>query len=162
MRSYEIPYKSKHKRESEIAWQHFQVYRDLGPSRVLRGIEKLSPDGKKRTVPVVFRWSTEYNWLERCKEFDADNRKDAAKIARKKRKKDIEDWVDSRFEINEQYKIFVMLAAADLAKTGNTMRDVNKFRMLTMGDAAAVVSMKDLMGLGDKDAERLADIEDDE
>lgn len=54
--------------ESSKAYAAFCVYRDLGPERSLeKAIQKLD---KKRVKQTVWRWSSKYNWVARCKAYD--------------------------------------------------------------------------------------------
>jgi|ERR1700680_1048549 len=54
--------------ETAIAYEAFLVYRDQEASRRLSDVATLLND----TLATVTRWSTRWNWQERCRAFDID------------------------------------------------------------------------------------------
>lgn len=56
--------------ETAKAWGAFQVYRDLGTRRTLREAVKMLGKEPKYQAQMQ-KWSAKYNWVERCKKFDA-------------------------------------------------------------------------------------------
>ena len=54
--------------ESSKAYAHFCIYREMGPDRSVR---KMSDLGEcKAVVGQLWRWSSRWNWVERCKRYD--------------------------------------------------------------------------------------------
>ena len=54
--------------ESSKAYAHFCRYRDMGMSRSLRALENV--DGCTSGYRQLGRWSSRWDWVERCQEYD--------------------------------------------------------------------------------------------
>jgi hypothetical protein len=72
--------------ESEEAWAAFVRYRDL-PSGV-RTLQQVATTLKK-TLQIIGRWSSRYQWVERCRAWDAF-------VDKKKREAEIDAVMDMR------------------------------------------------------------------
>jgi hypothetical protein len=55
--------------DTDKSWAAFCIYRDMGSDRT---IEKLRIEIGQRSVRHLEKWSSENNWGERCRAFDAD------------------------------------------------------------------------------------------
>lgn len=52
--------------ESEQAFEAFVVYRDMGPGRSITKVEQ----ALNKARPLIGRWSSKWNWRERCRDYD--------------------------------------------------------------------------------------------
>lgn len=59
-------YWERQPRESEKAYQAFQMYRDMGQGRNLREVARTL--GKSPSL--IYRWSTKHDWVERVRAYD--------------------------------------------------------------------------------------------
>lgn len=55
-------------KEGVKPFQAFAMYRDMGNDRSLRDIAKQL----NKSLTLIARWSSEWHWVERCKEYDAE------------------------------------------------------------------------------------------
>ena len=64
-------YDAKIGRESDRAFEYFLIYRDMPPqSRSIRKLMKFEVNGEKAQFTTLGRWSTQYDWQERVRDFD--------------------------------------------------------------------------------------------
>ena len=64
-------YDAKIGRESDRAFEYFLLYRDMPPqSRSIRKLMKFEVNGEKAQFTTLGRWSTQYDWQERVRDFD--------------------------------------------------------------------------------------------
>lgn len=57
--------------EGVKAWQHFQAYRDIGPTRGLRQLRGPSTMSPASFLRQCNRWSSDWGWPERARLYDA-------------------------------------------------------------------------------------------
>lgn len=74
-------------RESAQAYQAFSIYRDLGEERALRAVA--AQLGKSRAL--IERWSRNWNWVERARQYDDSLQREAQAKAYKKAVKELEE-----------------------------------------------------------------------
>lgn len=54
--------------ETKKAFEAFTIYRDLGPERSIRKVsERL-----RKSEALLYRWSAQYEWVDRAKDYDAE------------------------------------------------------------------------------------------
>ena len=72
--------------ESTKAYAHFVLYRDMGPERSLR---KLAADARTRSkLRQLQHWSSRWNWVERCQNYD-DYLDQQARVEQEKERRDM-------------------------------------------------------------------------
>lgn len=54
-------------KETDKAWEAFQIYRDMGPKRSQRAVGRVL----SKSSSLMKRWSQKYNWPDRAHAFDA-------------------------------------------------------------------------------------------
>ena len=63
--------------EGEKAYEAFLVYRDMGAKRNVRAVgQKLN-----KSLTQIGKWSSRWNWVERCRAWDNQLQKEAKKVA---------------------------------------------------------------------------------
>jgi len=72
--------------ESSRAYAHFCLYRDMGVSRSLRVLEKV--DGCTSGYRQLGRWSSRWQWVERCQDYD-DHLQRQDRLRQEKERKDM-------------------------------------------------------------------------
>lgn len=73
--------------ETDPAWQAFVIYRDLGPDkRTHRAVS--SQLGKSRVQ--MEEWSSKYQWVDRCHEYDQNQDREARAVVARDRRKMLE------------------------------------------------------------------------
>ena len=64
-------YDAKIGRESDRAFEYFLLYRDMPPqSRSIRKLMQYEVNGEKAQFTPLGRWSSQYAWQERVRDFD--------------------------------------------------------------------------------------------
>src|SRR6516165_3951384 len=61
--------------ETNKQWLAFVTYRDLGPARTLAEVSRILYPGRRRTrrpIGRVVAWSSQNNWVERARAWDAE------------------------------------------------------------------------------------------
>jgi hypothetical protein len=71
--------------ESTKAYTAFMLYRDMGATRSLTLVaEKIytpqSPHNPPRNISQIERWSSQWNWVDRCKDYDLDRERERRQI----------------------------------------------------------------------------------
>jgi hypothetical protein len=71
--------------ETTKAYAAFMVYRDMGATRSLTLVaEKIytpqSPHNPPRNISQIERWSSQWNWVDRCKDYDGDREQERRQI----------------------------------------------------------------------------------
>lgn len=60
-----VEYWERQQKETDPAWEAFQIYRDMGESRGLRAVaQKLS-----KSTALINRWSARHKWVARCEDY---------------------------------------------------------------------------------------------
>jgi hypothetical protein len=64
--------------ETTKAYAAFTIYRDMGTSRSIKATAQnfytpVSPQNCPRNISQIERWSSIWNWVERCRDYDRDN-----------------------------------------------------------------------------------------
>jgi len=57
------------KGETLKSWESFKIYRNMGETRSLSKVAKRFPE-KPAKLRQLHRWSSKYNWVERCEDWD--------------------------------------------------------------------------------------------
>lgn len=145
--------------ETPLAYEYFKLYRDMPPGeRSVRTLCGHSVDGKKRNHRVIGRWSSDHNWQERVKEWDAAQSKQAAKKAARKRQKDIQNFIDADFTIGEAVQRLAAQALAAFGRNEPCPFNALQFRQVLMGYKEGRSNLKELIGFLDKEAEKLGEL----
>ena len=58
--------------ESDLTFEYFTAYRDMGPTRTLRALEKIEIAGRTRGLRQIGKWSSEFEWQTRVEAFDVN------------------------------------------------------------------------------------------
>ena len=74
-------------RESAQAYEAFSRYRDLGADRSLQAVA----DGLSKSVQLIKRWSSAWEWVDRVREYDDKLQKEANEKAYKEAVKAVKD-----------------------------------------------------------------------
>ena len=150
----------RQKRESARAFEAFQAYRDMGPSRSLAKVgEEL---GKSDTL--IERWSSKYRWVERARAWDEeqdDNR-------RVKHSKGLEEMAERHIKLSLMLQNQVAQTLAEMTTKTNLipsgvvqqwMDTAVRIERLARGQATErtetreVSTWQDLMEYADSDEE---------
>ncbi len=109
------------------SWEAFKLYRDMGPLRSLRKLQKEHYIKRPSMVRQSQGWSSKYNWVERCADWETyqDDLFVKEKLAKKKEfdKKRIRDGIklyEKGFEVIKLKKNVKLKAKTgmDLMETG--------------------------------------------
>lgn len=149
----DFPYDESIPGETRLAFKYFELYRDQTGNRSIRKLCGLTVDGKKRLRTVIGRWSEASHWQERVKAFDSDQQRERAKAARKRRKADIDEFLVTEDAINKRSQRLMIMIMDELLKTGDTVINVNKFRMAAMAHSAMREHSKEILGFLDENAD---------
>lgn len=137
------------KGESDLAYQYFQIFRDLPPAeRNLRELCRHEVGGKKRTHRVFDRWSSNYDWVKRINQWDRDRASDAMASIILRRNADIEKFVDSTFTVMTAAQTIVTKKMVKMSKEKDP--SAVEFRTVMMGYTPVREWLKDLIGFLDK------------
>lgn len=147
----------RQKGESQKAYEAFVVYRDLGAERsVTKVAQQLN---KSRTL--IGRWSSDWNWVERCRAYD--NSLDEA--ARRKALKKYQDMTARHIRIALQMQEKALADMSDLPDGALSPKDILQFldkalaieKAARMEDAGITGGKKPDSGQQDGGAPSLAD-----
>lgn len=87
--------------ESPSAHECYKLYRDMPlGKRSLRALCHLEVTGEKRSERVIKRWSSDYNWQERVKAYDAKVERAAYQKKMSQRQTEIEAFIDEDMAIS--------------------------------------------------------------
>lgn len=107
-------------RESTLAFQYFEVYRDSNPSdRSLRKLTRVEINGKKRTLKTISRWSSQFQWQKRVQAFDAENTRRAAQQVAARQQAEIEAFISKDLEIGSAFQQFISEHLAEIEQKPN-------------------------------------------
>lgn len=67
----------RQKGESAQAFEAFSLYLEMGADRSLRAVSK----ELSKSIPLIKRWCSAYNWVERCRAWDNHLQHEAKKAA---------------------------------------------------------------------------------
>ena len=86
--------------ESDLAFAYFQLYRDQkAGERSLRALTDVVVNGKKRSLNVLGRWSSKYEWPKRMRDWDFERSKDVLRTIVAKRNRELVDFIEKDFTI---------------------------------------------------------------
>jgi hypothetical protein len=118
--------------ETAKAAAAFHAYCELGPTRSLEKVcERVQNEtGKRPRLASLKEWSSKYNWVERAKQYDEEQREHEARLKEQEAKRRIareerrararERMEDERAEIYRAEHASVLRAINDKVKSGDT------------------------------------------
>jgi len=116
--------------ESSKAYAHFCLYRDMGFSRSLRALENL--DGCTSGYRQLGRWSSRWQWVERCQDYD-DHLQYQDRLRQEKERKDM---------LTRHGKIAVLGQSLVVKGIEKLIADVNQGRRcLSASDASRLLDV---------------------
>lgn len=136
--------------ESKLAYRYFEVYRDAGDGRSLESLGNLEVAGKQRSVSMIKKWSSQYDWGERVAAFDADVARRAADDLFRRRASEIEAFIESDMKIASRVQALCLKQLQDL----ETDTDISALRQLVLTYKEARLWMMELTGALEEDIQQ--------
>lgn len=128
--------------ESKLAYSYFEVYRDAGDERSLEALGNLEVGGKQRSVSMIKKWSSQYDWGERVAEFDAEAARLAADALLTRRASEIEAFIETDMNIASRVQALCLNQLQAL----ETDTDIGELRQLVLTYKEARLWMMELTG----------------
>ena len=133
--------------ETTLAFTYFEMYRDAGDGRSLESLRNQKVTGKKRSVSMIKKWSTQYHWGERVAAFDAEAAQRAAEALVARRASEIEAFIEADMQIATRVQSLCLnqLQALEAEK------DISALRQLVLTYKEARLWMMELTGALEED-----------
>ncbi|MDP7281077.1 MAG: hypothetical protein QGG39_14515 [Candidatus Poribacteria bacterium] len=132
--------------ESDLAFAYFQLYRDQQPGqRSLRSLTDVVVNGKKRSLNVLGRWSSKYEWPKRLRDWDFDRSKDALRTIVSKRNRELVDFIEKDFTIAKISQGLTIQRLTEMFESDAI--NCGEFRALMSAYGQAREFLKELIGI---------------
>ena len=128
--------------ESQLAYSYFEIYRDAGDGRSLETLGNVEVTGKKRSVSMIKKWSTQYDWGERVAAFDAEIARRAADELLRRRASEIEAFIEADMKIASR----VQALCLNQLQVLEAETDIGELRQLVLTYKEARLWMMELTG----------------
>ena len=133
--------------ETPLAFTYYELYRDLpAAERSLRVLADQEVNGKKRSVGMLGRWSTKYNWQSRVQLYDAQAAHDAYLDQAKRRQTEITQFIDEDMNIALKFQMLCKASLEELDKSGKKP-DHKVLRQLALAYKESRQWLKELIGI---------------
>jgi hypothetical protein len=134
-------------RETPLAFTYYELYRDLpAAERSLRVLADQEVNGKKRSVGMLGRWSTKYNWQSRVQLYDAQAAHDAYLDQAKRRQAEITQFIDEDMNIAIKFQRLCKSSLEELEQSGKK-RDCKMLRQIALAYKESREWLKELAGI---------------
>ena len=141
--------------ETTLAYAYYKLYRDMpSEERSLRALCEREVNGKKRSISLLGRWSSEHNWQERIAVYDAEVERAAYQEKLAQRQAEIEAFIDEDMAISIKFQKLCKTRLEELEQAGKRM-DCKELRQLALTYKECREWLKNLIGI-------LEEVEDDE
>ena len=102
--------------ETPKAYTAFTMYRNMGVTRSLDKVAAeiytvVSPQKRRRNIRQIETWSSQWDWVDRCRDFDRD---EELLRRERQRQRDVEEY-DRKLELFRQQNESVGMGLLDLA-----------------------------------------------
>ncbi|WP_425218348.1 hypothetical protein [Tumidithrix helvetica] len=134
--------------DTDKSWAAFCVYRDMGSDRT---IEKLRIEIGQRSVRHLEKWSSDCGWVERCRQFDADQLKRQSIALQKLRLERRLEMEKDAWDRREKYKkkasqmLTIPITQRIVNDDGSTI--INPTDKWSLKDAIALDKYADELGI---------------
>ena len=133
--------------ETSLAFTYYGLYRDLpAAERSLRVLADQEVNGKKRSVGMLGRWSTKYNWQSRVQLYDAQAAYDAYLDQAKRRQAEITQFIDEDMNIAIKFQRLCKSSLEELEQSGKK-RDCKMLRQIALAYKESREWLKELAGI---------------
>lgn len=142
--------------ESALAFEYFKIYCEIPPAQ--RSLQKLCDrevTGKKRTVGVFKRWSTQHKWQARAAQHDAHTQRIAAAKLLERRVAEIEEFIEKDMQTSLDFQQLCIEALAQLKNQNNI--DPKILRQWAMAYRECREWIKELIGINQLQEQEDAD-----
>ncbi len=142
-------------KETKLAYAYYKLYRDMpAEERSLRVLCEREVNGKKRSISLLGRWSSEHNWQERIAAYDAEAERAAYQEKLAQRQAEVEAFIDEDMAISIKFQKLCKTRLEELDQAGKDM-DCKELRQLALTYKECREWLKNLIGI-------LGEVEDDE
>lgn len=132
--------------ETSLAWQYFQLYCEMPPAeRSLQALCDRDVTGKKRSVAVFKRWSTQHNWQARAALFDFHTQQAAAEALFERRQAEISTFVEKDLQVSRHLQDVCIQRIKEISESDNI--DATELRQLAMTYTQSREWIKELIGI---------------
>lgn len=133
-------------KETPLAYQYFILYCEMQPAeRSLRALCQREVNGKKRSVKVIGRWSSQHHWQSRTSSFDAYTQRQAAEALLQRRQTEIEDFIEKDLRVSRQFQEICLDKLKQISESGNA--DTTELRQWAMAYTQNREWVKELIGI---------------
>ena len=132
--------------ESDLAFAYFELYRDQkAGDRSLRSLTDVVVNGKKRSLNVLGRWSSKYEWPKRLRDWDFDRSKDVLRTIVSKRNRELVDFIEKDFTIAKISQGLTIRRLTEMFESDAI--NCGEFRALMSAYGQAREFLKELIGI---------------
>ena len=139
--------------ENQRAFECFQAYLDMPTPRSVEKLCQANVNGKKSAPRTLYRYSSDYHWVERAEAFDKKQAQEALNQLIQKRQEEVNAFTDTDFEHAQQIQCLVGQKLASLQKADEV--DWKELRRVVMVYRETRVWMQELLGLISDDERRV-------
>ena len=138
--------------ESPRAFECFQAYLKMPTPRSIEKLCQANINGKKSVSRTLYRYSSDYHWVERAEAFDKKQAQEAFDQLVQKRQEEVNAFTDIDFEYAQQIQGLVGQKLVALQKADEV--DWNELRRVVMVYRETRVWIQELLGLISDDERR--------
>lgn len=138
--------------ESPRAFEYFQAYLGMPTPRSIEKLCQANVNGKKTTPRTLYRYSSDYHWVERTEAFDKKQAHEAFNQLIQKRQEEVNAFTDTDFEHAQHIQNLVGQKLAALQKADEV--DWKELRRIVMVYRETRVWIQELLGLISDDERR--------
>ncbi len=143
------------KGETPLAYRYYELYRDMVPDeRSLQVLCDREVTGKKRSIGVLKRWSSQYNWQVRVAMYDAEVARAAYQEKFVQRRSEVSAFIDADMAISLKFQKICEARLEALEAAGEDV-DCKELRQLALTYKECREWLKNLIGI-------LAEVSDEE
>ena len=147
MRQPLLPFDTPVEGETDIQWEYFQVYRDMGPERKKAALTTIEVEGKTRDAGQIGRWAKKLQWEFRAHAYDMANTQKAHEEVVLKREGDLAEFIDEDIDFARKMQRIGSKMADLMEKAiddGETV-DPGAYRTIAWGYREARTWVKDAL-----------------
>ena len=132
--------------ETALAWQYFKLYCEMpATERSLRVLCQRDVNGKKRSLKVLGRWSSQHSWQARAAAFDAQTQRAAADALLARRQAEIEDFIEKDVRVSQQFQEVCIRRLTEISESDTV--NALELRQLAMAYTQSREWVKELIGI---------------
>ncbi len=139
--------------ETALAYAYYKLYRDTpAAERSLRSLCEREVNGKKRSISLLGRWSSDHSWQERIAAYDAEVESAAYQEQLAQRQAEVEAFIEEDMAISIRFQKLCKARLVELEKAGETM-DCKELRQLALTYKECREWLKNLIGIMQEEAD---------